>query len=132
MEVLHDHQWVEVSSQLVLRSCGWTASLFHVVLVQMQSGLVRSVVALVQHRTAMAILPDLCDREVNVGFASGEGLQEQSLEEVLVNLLCFGAKRSCVGCLQLRLSVARELVKDVCRLPYRLACSVHSLTRRCP
>jgi hypothetical protein len=76
MEVLHEHQWVKVLSLLVLRSCEWTASLFHAVLVQKQSGLVRTVVALVQHRTAMTVPLDLCDRVGNVGVVSGKGLQE--------------------------------------------------------
>jgi hypothetical protein len=73
-EHLHEHPWVKVLSLLVLRSCEWTALLFHAVLVQKQSGLVQTVVALVQHRTVMTVPPDLCDREANVGVVSGEGL----------------------------------------------------------
>jgi hypothetical protein len=75
-EHLHGYQWVKALSLLVLRSSEWTASLFHVVLVQKQSGLVRSVVALVQHQTAMIVPPGLCDRVANVGVVSGEGLSE--------------------------------------------------------
>ena len=74
LEHLHEHPWVKVLSLLVLRPCEWTASLFHVVLVQKQSDLVRSVVALVQHRTAKTVPPDLCDRVANVGVVSGKGL----------------------------------------------------------
>jgi hypothetical protein len=59
--------------RLVLRSCEWTASLFRVVLVQKQSDLVRLEVALVRHRTAMAVPPHLCGGVANVGaVSSGE------------------------------------------------------------
>jgi len=73
MEVLHEYQWVCFLSLLVLRFCEWTASLFHVVLVQKQSGLVRLAVALVQHQTAMTVPLDLCGLVENVGLVSGEG-----------------------------------------------------------
>jgi hypothetical protein len=74
MGVLHEHQWVWVLDLLVLRSCEWTASLFRVVLVPKQSGLVRLAVALVQHRTAMTVPLRLCGGVANVGVASsGEG-----------------------------------------------------------